>query len=121
MSLKHTLLALLMLCSTAAVAEDDLKCETGPAHKTYGGTDWIVYSCSDEKTVIFVSAPESKAAPFYFTLLMIEKKYELHGEGSGNRTYTEAAYEELKKLSGIDILALLAETRAASKANSKAK
>src|SRR5262249_34898327 len=43
-----------------------LQCDIGPIAKTYGKTQWLVYSCNDNRTVIIVSAPGNPAMPFYF-------------------------------------------------------
>ena len=49
-----------------AVAEDKdtFNCTIGPITKTYGQTQWLAYSCNDDKTVVIVSAPGSPAMPF---------------------------------------------------------
>ncbi len=88
-----------------------LNCMTGPLTKTFGSTDWLVYSCDNNRTVIFVTAPGSRASPFYFRLSPDKDGYHLTGEGTGNQEATDAAYEDLSKLSEQDIAALIAEAR----------
>ncbi len=88
-----------------------LKCDIGPVAKTYGKTQRLVYSCSDERTVVIVSAPGNPAMPFYFTFYTQGNGYQLSGEGAGPKDATSAAFEELKALSEQDIAALIEQTR----------
>ena len=86
-------------------------CATGPIEKTYGGTPWLVASCSDDKSLVFVAKEGSPAAPFEFDLYYTGNGYDLTGKGTGNRKATDAAYAELSKLTGSAIRALIAETQ----------
>ncbi len=88
-----------------------LKCDIGPVTKTYGKTQWLVYSCSDERTVVIVSAPGNPAMPFYFAFYPKGNAYQLSGEGTGRKDATSAAFDELKALSEQDIAALIEETK----------
>ena len=100
--------------SLSATGEEPklLKCDIGPVTKTYGKTQWLVYSCSDERTVVIVSAPGNPATPFYFAFYPQANGYHLSGEGTGRKDATDAAFEELKVLSGQDIAALIEQTKA---------
>jgi len=89
-----------------------LKCETGPVTKTYGETQWLVYSCSDNETVVIVSAPGNPSMPFYFSFSLQKNGYQLNGEGTGPKDATDAAFNELKALSRQDIAALIEQTKA---------
>jgi len=93
------------------------QCITGPIEKTYGGTPWLVVSCSDGKSLVFVAKEGSKAAPFEFDLTFTGNDYDLAGHGKGDRKYTAAAYADLQKLTGKDVLALLNATKAAKPKN----
>lgn len=99
--------------SLPATAEElqPLKCDIGPVTKTYGKTQWLVYSCSDGRTVVIVSAPGNPALPFYFTLYPQGNGYQLGGEGTGRKDATGAAFDELKALSEQDIAALIEQTK----------
>jgi hypothetical protein len=97
--------------SNAALAQP-LKCETGPISKTYGSTPWLVYSCSDNKSVVLLSAPGSPATPFYFMFSPSNGAYQLQGEGTGDKNATAAAAGELQKLSSSEIGALIEQTKA---------
>lgn len=96
-----------------------LSCDIGPVNKTYGKTPWVIYSCNDNKTVVFVSAAESPAMPFVFTYYAKQSGYQLYGEGTGNKQATAAAYSELKQLSEADILRLIENTRRVKKQGTK--
>ena len=88
-----------------------LQCEIGPVTKIYGGAKWLAYSCNDDRSVVVVSAPDNPAAPFYFLFSPGSDGYRLHGEGTGNKSATDAAYKELSILSERDIANLIAETK----------
>jgi hypothetical protein len=89
----------------------ELKCDVGPVRKTYGMTQWLVYSCDDARTLVIVSDPESPAAPFYFTAYPKDGGYQIEGEGTGRKELTDAALEELKRWSERDIKSLIEQTR----------
>jgi hypothetical protein len=99
------------LTSHSAVSEEpapqSLKCDIGPVAKIYGRTQWLVYSCTDNRTLVVISAPGNPATPFYFTFYPHENGYQLSGEGTGRKDVTNAAFNELKALSGTDIVAIL--------------
>jgi hypothetical protein len=88
-------------------------CATGPVEKTYGGTPWLVASCSDGKSLVFVAKEGSQAAPFEFDLTYTGDGYDLNGHGEGERKFTDTAYAELQKLTGKDVLELLLATKTA--------
>ena len=46
----------------AAAPGQPEQCATGPVEKTYGGGVWLVASCSDGKSLVFVAKDGSKAA-----------------------------------------------------------
>jgi len=101
---------------SSAVGEDastpePLKCDTGPVARTYGKTQWLVYSCDDQRSVVIVSAPGSPAAPFYFIFFPSEGGYRLRGEGTGRKDATSAAFTDLRALSGQDIAVLIEQTK----------
>jgi hypothetical protein len=112
--------ALFALAATPAFAIDANapdQCATGPIEKTYGGAPWLVVSCSDGKSLVFVAKEGGKAAPFEFDLTFTGNDYDLAGHGKGDRTYTDAAYADLQKLTGKDVLELLQATKAAKPKN----
>lgn len=86
-----------------------LDCGRGPATKSFGGAPWLIYACSDGRSIVLVSAPESPASPFYFMFNPNSTGHRLIGEGTGDKTVTDNAYKELKALSETDIRLLFAE------------
>ena len=114
--MKRAILSLaLVLAAVPAFAIDPKapeSCATGPVEKTYGGTPWLVASCSDGKSLVFVAKEGSKAAPFEFDLTYTGNGYDLNGHGDGDRKSTDAAYADLQKITGADILALIKATQA---------
>lgn len=89
-----------------------LQCEVGPLQKTFGGNPWLVYGCSDGATLVVTSAPNSPANPFYFIIYPENGGYGMHGEGTGAKSATAAAFEDLKRLTPEDLTALTAEAKA---------
>jgi hypothetical protein len=112
--MKRASLSVLILAAllTPSTAQQQLKCDIGPLTKFYGGTNWLVYSCDDRQTVVFLTAPDNPAMPFYFMLSKHEAGYQLNGEGTGNKDATNAAFADLKKLSESEIEAIIAQTKA---------
>jgi hypothetical protein len=96
-----------------------MKCETGPVAKTYGSTQWLVYSCDDAKSLAVVSAPDNPAMPFYFMFSPAGTGHQLSGEGTGDRNSTASVFTELKQLSENDILALINETKTVRDASTR--
>lgn len=91
----------------ATATEPQLTCVTGPITRTFGGTVWLIYSCDDHKSIVLVTAPGSPAAPFIFSFMMSEGRYQLHGEGTGRKELTDAALNALRKLTAQDIALLI--------------
>jgi hypothetical protein len=89
------------------------RCDVGPLNKTFGMTHWLVYSCTSDLNVVIVSATGNPALPFIFVFLERNGAYELHGEGTGDKMASEAAFKELQSLSRNDISALIADTKTA--------
>jgi hypothetical protein len=106
------LLALASSGVPAANERPQLDCHIGPVTKSYGKTDWLVYSCSDNRSIVVVAKPENPAFEFYFILVPSPNKVGLYGEGVGDKAATESAFQDLKLLSAADIAALVAETKA---------
>lgn len=112
MRLRELAVAVLIVHTPVAAAAQpsaNLNCKIGPIEKTYGGTKWNVYGCDDKKSLVIVTAPGNPAMPFYFFFLPNKSGYELHGEGTGDKKITDAAYKDLAALTESDIAALAAE------------
>ena len=88
-----------------------MECNLGPLTRTFGGTPWLVYSCSDGTSIVVVTKEENPAAPFYFFVFKREGKYVVFGEGTGAKSITDLAYNELIKLKAEDIRSLIAASK----------
>ena len=96
-------------------SEPRITCDRGPfGTRTYGGTAWDIYGCSDNRSVAVVTAQGSPAMPFYFLFAESNGQYRLSGEGMGQPEFTRKAYEDLVRLSQQDIQALAKETQKAA-------
>jgi len=119
---KLPIAAILMLAVAPATyaagqALPALNCTAGPAKRTYGGTPWLVYACSDQHSVVFIAAEGSKPAPAVFMMNWAGgTNYQLHGEGRGDKKAIDAATRQMKALVDKDIVQLRTE---ASKAAAK--
>lgn len=119
MSVKVTwpLSVLLGVCGVVADAQEpsnaadepQLSCTLGPLRKTFDKTPWYVYGCDDGYSVIVVTAPGNPGMPFYFFFVKGAKGFDLHGEGTGSKEITDAAFEELKVLTETDVTQLYKE------------
>ncbi|MET3116453.1 hypothetical protein AAKU64_000659 [Undibacterium sp. GrIS 1.8] len=101
--------ALLLFGSSTFAAEPNINCKIGPVTKTFGGSSWLVFGCSDKRSVVVVTASGSIAAPFYFMFAFGTSGYKLYGEGTGNKAATDAAYKDLIELSASQIDGLFSE------------
>ncbi len=93
-------------------ASPPMKCETGPVTRTFGGNSWLVYSCEDKATIVVISSQGNPATPFYFILNPKGSGYAIYGEGNGDKAASDAAGDELTKLTPPDIAALIIATQA---------
>jgi hypothetical protein len=116
-----TIIALLLatVASSAVSAEADrpppLDCKVGPLHKTYGQTQWLVYACDDARSVVVVSDKDNPALPFYFIIYVKPNRdMQLYGEGNGKKAATQAAFDDLGKLTETDVAALVEQAQAIS-------
>ncbi len=115
-----TIIALLLVTAASSAsmpAEADrpppLDCQVGPLHKTYGQTQWLVYSCDDARSVVVVSDKDNPALPFYFIIYVKPNgDMRLYGEGTGKKSATQAAFHDLEMLMVADIATLVEQTQA---------
>ena len=117
----HRVLWLFLLLAPASAESQQeaqppraMRCETGPVTKTFGATEWIVYSCDDGVSLVVVSAQGNPAFPFFFHLRPNAETYQVVGEGNGDPRASDAAGRDLTELRVAEIAALLAETKAAA-------
>lgn len=98
-----------------ATSAPPMKCETGPIRRTFGGTQWIVYSCNDHASMVVVSAPGNPASPFVFFLKPIGGSYTVSGEGNGDKNASDAAGDALAKMTPVEFADLLATTKGSTR------
>lgn len=115
--MRRLALGLVLLAAVAFTAEAQgpseprITCERGPfGTKTYGGTAWDLYGCSDNRSIAIVTAHGNPGNPFYFLFTERNGQYQLSGEGTGRPEFTRNAYDALRRLSQQDIQALVKET-----------
>ena len=115
-----TLACLLALASGAAAqgpSEPRVTCDRGPfGTRTYGGTAWDLYGCSDNRSVAVVTAKGNPGGPFYFLFAEKDGQYQLSGEGTGRPEFTRKAYDDLRRLSQQDIRTMVRSTLAGPRA-----
>lgn len=115
--LVSSLLAMTACASTGDTAEQPvMACDVGPLWKTYGTTEWLVYSCKDARSVVVVAAPGNPAMPFFFMLSSEDDGIRVYGEGEGDKSATKPAFDELKEVTASDLARLISETQQPSTA-----
>jgi hypothetical protein len=97
----------------------ELTCEVGPIDREYGGSAFSIYSCDDDKSVVAVAKPRSKAFPFYFIVSPQGGEVRLYGEGDGDSKATRAAFKDLNEFKPADVAALVAATKAIASAGER--
>ncbi|MGN7833206.1 hypothetical protein ACTJI2_16515 [Pseudoxanthomonas sp. 22568] len=110
-----SVLVMSFACVPLAPAQADdqvapLQCDIGPLQRTYGGTEWVVYACSDKKTVVIYTDSSNPGKDFFFMFTPKDGQLQLYGEGNGDKKYTAAAFDELKSMTQDDVDALIKET-----------
>src|ERR1700733_9384752 len=85
---------LMASADASASSPQPLNCLHGPITKTFGRSDWLTYSCDDGKTLVMMSATGSPAAPFVFTIFLVDGAYRVTGQGTGPKSATDPAYAE---------------------------
>jgi hypothetical protein len=115
--IRSILFCLLILAPSGADAQQAASspprrtCFAGPISKTFGGTDWMIYSCDDQASMVMVAAPGNPASPFIFFISADAGRYHIEGEGTGDKGASQAAGDELSRLPQEKFAALLVETR----------
>ncbi len=121
--MRHLLALVLILTAGTSFAKENLEadrppplnCQAGPLSKTYGQTQWLVYACDDKRSVVVASDKGNPALPFYFIIYVKENgDIRLYGEGTGKKSATQPAFDDLQKLSAKDIAALVEQAQASA-------
>jgi hypothetical protein len=121
MHLSHscTLVACLFLPVTVAAQAPAgeapaMECKAGPLARTFGGTPWNVYACADRTSIVVVTKEGNPATPFYFFIFKRDGKYVVYGEGTGAKSVTDLAYNELTKLGTQEVASLISAAQRVS-------
>ena len=92
-----------------------VSCMIGPVTKTIGGNDWLVYACSDGKSLAVVSTPNVAPTWFYYIVAPKGDGYAVRGESSGDKSVTKPVFEELSAMSSDAVAALYQEVQDSGK------
>lgn len=92
---------------------ESVQCLTGPLTRTFGGSSWQLFACDDGRSLAFVAAPGSPAAPYDFTLSYYDARSAISSGSQGNAAAT-AAREEVRALSEPQRAALFSAASAAT-------
>ena len=109
----HILVVAIAICLPlpAGAQTAPMDCRVGPLIKTFGGSKWVVNSCSDGRTVILMAMNDSSAFPCFIKIEPSTKGYSIDGRGKGDKQATNAAMDELGALSVADIHGIIDETK----------
>ena len=109
----HILLVATLVCLAlpAGAQTEPMDCTVGPLVKTFGGSKWVVNSCTDGRTVILMAVEDSPAFPCFIKMEPSTEGYSINGRGKGDRQATNAAMDELAALSVADIEGMIDETK----------
>jgi hypothetical protein len=99
----------------AGSSDQPLNCDVGPLERTIAGSTWLVYSCGDESTLVFITPAGSKSFPFVFSLHRTETGYRLSGQGAGPKAATDPVAKMLSAMSVQNIAALIEQTKSVKK------
>ena len=109
----HLLLVAIAICLPlpADAQTEPMDCRVGPLIKTFGGSKWVVNSCSDGRTVVLMAMNDSPAFPCFIKMEPSTEGYNIDGRGKGDKQATNAAMDELAALSVADIHGMIDETK----------
>jgi hypothetical protein len=93
-----------------------MSCDIGPVERTFGETNWTVYACDDGSTVTISAAGNNPAKPFYFVLRLVGGRYDITGQGTGDKATSDAAAKDIRALGDDGIRDLLKTAQAVGKA-----
>ena len=109
----HILMVAVAICLPlpAGAQTAPMDCTVGPVIKTFGGSKWVVNSCSDGRTVVLMATNDSPAFPCFIKIEPLTEGYNINGRGKGDKQATNAAMDELAALSVADIHGMIGETK----------
>jgi hypothetical protein len=111
-STKAALATVLAAIAGLAAAAPQLQCEQGPLTRNYGGSEWHVYACNDQRSLVVTVIKSTPKLPFfYFFVTPASDGVQVAGEGNGDRSITASAYNELSRLTPAQVASLVSEAR----------
>ena len=105
---------MLLLSAPAADNPTDLRllCNVGPLERSFAGQPSLVYLCSDDRSLVIVSAQKYPATEFLYTLVAQGDRHVIgNGSGSGDGRIVAAVYQDLRRLTEDEIGALIRATK----------
>lgn len=112
------MLAALSMSSVANAGGSSLACEVGPVQRQFGQSQWNVYACTDEKSVVVVPIAATNGEFGYFFLTPAGQEIVVTGEGWGEDASFQPSFQQLKELDSRDLADLV---KAAESVNGKPK
>lgn len=112
--MRASLTTILLLSVAVPALAEPMQCNVGPVARNIGGAEWNVLSCSDGRSLVFVTAKGNPAMPFYFMVQRNEDSPRIVGEGNGSKEYSAAAYEEIRKMTATELDDLVQATKVVS-------
>jgi len=105
----------------AAAERAPLECMSNSTARVLAGHRWTIHSCSQPFTLMFTAPPTyDDAVPSRFIILDARRTPHNITENTGSVTFnTSAARREIERLTGPQIAALIAETKAPTQPNSR--
>ena len=95
-------------------------CAIGPLTKTIGGNAWLVYACTDGKSLAVVSTPNVAPTWFYYIVAPKGDGYAVTGQSNGDKSLTKPVFEELSAMSADAVAALYQEVQRSGKVDAPA-
>ncbi|KFN49287.1 hypothetical protein [Arenimonas composti] len=88
-------------------ARGTLECKTGPARRDFGGSTWLIYACSDGRSVVITTPADHPAHPFHFMLLPGGRRPQLVVEGYDTDPSIRPAWDAIDAALTTDFAATL--------------
>jgi len=111
-----------MACwSSAAFAETPseksaITCDRGPIYRSFGGTWWFVYACTDNESLGLVALPYNPACPYHFVISKAKDgRYTVNGFGNDAEKTLPGVKKELGELTAAELESLIEEIHGVAK------
>ena len=107
--MKALVLALLLapLSAMATEQEASLTCEIRPVQREFARANWNIYACTDGKSVVVVPLSAINGEFGYFFVTPNGQEVVVTGEGWGQDSSLQPAFQQLKRLKPLELAALV--------------